>query len=78
MKKKLFKLIAQMIFHKKDVLHLCGADQSSPLLWPKLHTLNLSYNQLSFLDNSFVNLHDSSSIIAKYFIYCLKEVNTIT
>lgn len=39
----------------QDLLHLCGADQSMPLAWPKLHTLNLSYNQLNCLDNSFVS-----------------------
>ena len=37
----------------QDLLQLCGADQSSPLNWPKLHTLNLSHNQLTALDNSF-------------------------
>lgn len=38
----------------QEVLHLCGADQSMPLSWPKLHTLNLSYNDLTSLDNSLV------------------------
>ena len=38
-----------------ELLHLCGRDQSSPINWPKLHTMNLSYNNLKSLDNSFVN-----------------------
>ncbi len=37
----------------QDLLHLCGADHSMPLTWPKLHTLNLSHNSLSALDSSF-------------------------
>ena len=44
-----------------DLLHLCGADQSSPFNWPKLHTLNLSYNQLNSIDSSFVSIIFSSS-----------------
>lgn len=41
--------------NSKDLLHFCGADQSSPFSWQKLHTLVLSYNQVSSLDNSLVS-----------------------
>jgi hypothetical protein len=36
----------------QDVLHLCGGDQSLPLIWSKLHTLGLSNNNLKCLDTS--------------------------
>lgn len=39
-----------------DLLYLCGRDNCNyPVMWHKLNTLNLSYNQLRLLDNSFVS-----------------------
>ncbi|CAF0760392.1 unnamed protein product [Brachionus calyciflorus] len=53
LRKQLEVLITYRSISKlQDLLHLCGADQSSPLSWSKLHTLNLSYNNLTSLDNS--------------------------
>jgi hypothetical protein len=45
-------ICAKSISKIQDLLHLCGADQSMPLTWPKLHTLNLSHNSLTTLDSS--------------------------
>lgn len=36
----------------QNLIQFCGADQSSPLSWPKLSTLNISYNSLTTLDDS--------------------------
>lgn len=36
----------------QNLIQFCGADQSSPLSWPKLNALNISYNNLTTLDDS--------------------------
>lgn len=55
LRKQLENLTTNRSINKlQDLIHLCGADQSSPLSWPKLHTLNVGYNNLSSLDNSLV------------------------
>ncbi len=71
----------QYFIEKKDLLQLCGADQSSPLLWPKLHTLNLSNNHLLYLDTSFVSFQQWTlisflNLIIAVFILMSKATHT--
>lgn len=53
LRKQLETLIVFKSINKvQELIQSCGADQSSPLSWPKLSTLTISYNNLSILDDS--------------------------
>ncbi len=51
-----------------ELLFLCGHDNcNSPVQWHKLNILNLSHNQLRFLDNNFVSCYLKEVKVSLFF-----------
>lgn len=61
-----------------ELLYQCGRDNcNSPVNWPKLHTLNLSFNQLSRLDDNFVSCIKNKFLAGFWQIIFEKRFNSI-
>ncbi|ESO94131.1 hypothetical protein LOTGIDRAFT_77816, partial [Lottia gigantea] len=45
-------IISRSLLALQDVFETCGSDMTSPMSWPQLDTVNLSYNTLTCLDSS--------------------------